>query len=218
MLSKKIEKIIPILRKYYRNFQNPSVTAISKKYNKAFFVLISCVLSLRTKDKTTSEASYRLFKLVTKPSDILRIPTKRLEKIIYPVGFYRVKAKNIKIISEELIKRFNGEVPDGIEDLLTLKGVGRKTANLVLTLGFNKLGICVDTHVHRISNRLGITKTNTPLETEMSLRRVLPKKFWIEYNDLLVAFGQNVCKPISPLCSKCNIYKFCARINVNKHR
>lgn len=218
MLLNKIEKIIPILRKYYSSFKRPSVTEISQRYNSPFFVLISCILSLRTKDKTTSSASNRLFKLVTKPSDLARIPTKRLERIIYPVGFYRVKANNIKIISKELIRRFKGQVPDNLDDLLALRGVGRKTANLVLTLGFNKLGICVDTHVHRISNRLGITKTKTPFETEMSLRKRLPKKFWKEYNDLLVAFGQNICRPTSPLCSNCQINSFCPKVGVSKSR
>jgi len=218
MISKYLSKIINILREYYRHFKEPSVTEISRKYNKPFFVLISCVLSLRTKDQVTTLASKRLFNLASSPEDILRISTGRLEKIIYPVGFYRVKARNIKLISKDIIERFNGEVPDNLEDLLSLSGVGRKTANLVLTLGFNKLGICVDTHVHRISNRLGFVKTKNPLETEMSLRRKLPKKFWIEYNDLLVAFGQNICKPVSPLCGACKISLYCPKIGVNKHR
>ncbi|MFC1709586.1 endonuclease III domain-containing protein, partial [Candidatus Omnitrophota bacterium] len=159
MSTKDIEKIIPILKNYYRSFPSPSVTQISKEHNKPFFVLISCILSLRTKDKTTSAASSRLFKLADSPSRIAKIPLKELEKIIYPVGFFRVKAKNIKKICKDLILRFKGKVPSRLEDLLTLGGVGRKTANLVLTLGFHKLGICVDTHVHRISNRFGLVKT-----------------------------------------------------------
>lgn len=218
MLSNNLENIIHTLRDYYRRFQKPSVTKISQKYNKPFFVLISCVLSLRTKDKTTSEASNRLFKLADNPYKLRDLSIKRLEKIIYPVGFYRTKAKNIKIIADLLIRRFNGQVPDNLDTLLSLRGVGRKTANLVLTLGYNKLGICVDTHVYRISNRLGLVKTKTPFDTEMKLRKILPKKFWIEYNDLLVAFGQNICKPISPLCNNCNISKFCPRIGVGRHR
>jgi endonuclease-3 len=218
MSLRNLKKIIAQLRIYYRHFQIPSVTKVSRKYNGPFFVLISCVLSLRTKDKITSEASARLFKIARNPNELSKIPIKKLEKIIYPVGFYRTKAKNIKIIAAELIGRFHGQVPDNLEDLLTLKGVGRKTANLVLTLGFSKLGICVDTHVHRISNRLGFVKTKKPNETEMALRKILPKKFWIEYNDLLVAFGQNICKPISPLCSSCKICKHCPKIGVGIHR
>ena len=218
MSLRKLAKIIIILRRYYRNFNKPSVTEISQKYNEPFFVLISCILSLRTRDKTTNAASSRLFKLITNPLGLRRIPVRRLEKIIYPVGFYRVKARNIKIISQELLNRFKGSVPDNLDDLLSLKGVGRKTANLVLTLGFKKLGICVDTHVHRISNRLGIVKTKTPFETEMSLRETLPKRFWIEYNDLLVAFGQNICKPLGPLCNSCKIRQYCPKIEVTKHK
>lgn len=218
MVLKNLQRIITILREYYRGFSKPSVTKISLKYNKPFFVLISCILSLRTKDKTTGEASERLFKLVSGPSDIVKIPVKKLQKLIYPVGFYRVKAKNIKSISQDLIRRFQGKVPDNLDKLLSLRGVGRKTANLVLTLGFNKLGICVDTHVHRISNRLGIVKTKNPFETEMSLREILPKEFWIEYNDLLVAFGQNICKPTSPFCSSCKINRYCPKIGVVSHR
>jgi endonuclease-3 len=218
MRIKNIKKIIPILRNYYRSFPSPAVTQISKQYNQPFHVLISCILSLRTQDKTTGAASNRLFKLADNPYRLRKIPLKKLEKAIYPVGFYRVKAKNIKTICTALISRFQGKVPDSLEDLLSLKGVGRKTANLVMTLGFNKLGICVDTHVHRISNRLGLVSTKAPLETEMRLRQILPKKFWIEYNDLLVAFGQNICKPISPLCSECQMYKFCPRIGVGRHR
>jgi endonuclease-3 len=218
MLTYRFDKVIPILRKYYRSFNKPSVTEISDKYSKPFFVLISCILSLRTKDKTTMEASGRLFRIVNKPVDLLNMPTKKIENIIYPVGFYRVKSRNIKNIALDLIRRFKGEVPDNLDDLLSLKGVGRKTANLVLTLGFNKLGICVDTHVHRISNRIGVVKTNNPFETEMKLRKVLPRKFWIEYNDLLVAFGQNICKPVSPLCSSCNLASHCSKIGVDKHR
>ncbi|MFH1622658.1 MAG: endonuclease III [Candidatus Omnitrophota bacterium] len=218
MLFKKIEEIIKILRNYYYTFQKPSVTEISHKYNDPFFVLISCILSLRTKDKTTVEASRRLFKIGDNPLDFSKVSLKNIQRAIYPVGFYRVKSRNIKEISRQLLIRFKGKVPADMDALLSLKGVGRKTANLVLTLGFNKLGICVDTHVHRISNRLGIVNTSKPFDTEMELRKILPKKFWIEYNDLLVSFGQNICKPISPLCNNCKIYKLCPKIGVQKHR
>lgn len=166
----------------------------------------------------TMAASERLFKLARNPQDILKIPVRKIEKIIYPVGFYRVKSKNIKTIAKDLIERFRGQVPDDLDELLSLKGVGRKTANLVLTLGFAKPGICVDTHVHRISNRLGFVKTKNPLQTEMVLRKILPKRFWIEYNDLLVAFGQNICKPVSPLCSICKLSLYCPKVGVKAHR
>ena len=218
MSLRNLENIIVVLRKYYQDFNKPSVTKISQKYNKPFFVLIGCVLSLRTKDKTTEAASIRLFELADSPVKTAKISTKKIEKAIYPVGFYRTKAKNIKLIAKDLITRFKGAVPCGLDELLSLKGVGRKTANLVLTLGFNRLGICVDTHVHRISNRLGIVKTKTPYDTEMALRRKLPKKYWIEYNDLLVAFGQNICKPVSPFCNTCQILRHCPKIGVDKHR
>ena len=218
MSPKNLNKIIKILRKYYSNFDKPSVTAISESYKKPFFVLISCILSLRTKDDVTHKASTRLFKLAKTPSQILRLPISKIRKTIYPVGFYRNKARVIQNVCRDILGRFHARVPNTLESLLSLNGVGRKTANLVLTLGFGKLGICVDTHVHRISNRLGIVKTNNPLETEMDLRKVLPKKFWIEYNDLLVAFGQNICRPVSPLCSKCKLLLYCPKINVEHHR
>ena len=218
MTSKKLHKIITILREYYSNFHKPSVTQVSQKFSDPFFVLMSCILSLRTKDKTTNEASARLFSKAKSLSQLAKLKTRQIEKLIYPVGFYRTKAKRIKSMSKDMLKRFNGKVPNNMEDLLSLKGVGRKTANLVLTLGYNKQGICVDTHVHRISNRLGMVKTKTPFDTEMELRKKLPSRFWIEYNDLLVAFGQNICKPISPLCSFCLISPYCPKIQVKSHR
>lgn len=192
----------------------PIVTEIGVKTSDPFKVLISCILSLRTKDKTTRAASQRLFKLADNPKDILKLSAKKIEKQIYPVGFYRVKAKNILSICQSLIDKFGAKVPDDLDSLLTLKGVGRKTANLVLTEGFNKLGICVDTHVHRISNRFGFVATKNPFETEMALRKKLPKKFWKEYNTLLVTWGQNICKPILPLCRICAINKLCKKVGV----
>ena len=143
---------------------------------------------------------------------------RRIERLIYPVGFYRTKARVILGICRNLLERFGGRVPDEIDDLLTLKGVGRKTANLVVTMGYGKPGICVDTHVHRISNRLGYVRTRTPEETEMALRARLPRRYWIGYNDLLVAFGQNVCTPISPRCSTCPVRALCRRVGVKSSR
>ncbi len=214
----RIEKIVQGLRKATKNLEDPSVTLVGKKWKDPFRVLISCVLSLRTKDKTTLPASERLFSLAVEPRKMVKLSTKVIERAIYPVGFYKTKARNIKSICKDILDKFEGRVPDEIDLLLTLKGVGRKTANLVLTEGYGKLGICVDTHVHRISNRLGYVKTKWPQETEEALRKKLPKKFWIEYNALLVTWGQNVCKPVSPFCSLCGIEKFCLRREVVKSR
>lgn len=173
---------------------------------------------MRTKDEVTAEASKRLFAIANSPSEMIKLSKEKIAKTVYPVGFYNTKARNILDISRLLIEKYNSHVPDTIEELLKFKGVGRKTANLVVTVGYNKPGICVDTHVHRISNRFGYVKTKTPEETEFALRKILPKRFWIEYNDLLVAYGQNICKPISPLCSKCKINKYCDKVGVIKHR
>lgn len=212
-----IDKIITILKRENKKYIEPIVTTVSKSKS-PFKVLISCLLSLRTKDKVTAEASNRLFKLASNPQQMLTMSTRDIEKTIYPVGFYKTKSKRIKEICKTLLNNYGGTVPDEIDELLKLKGVGRKTANLVVTLGYGKLGICVDTHVHRISNRLGLIKTKTPEQTEFSLRKKLPKKYWIIYNDLLVAHGQNICTPISPWCSKCKIFKYCKRIGVKKFR
>ncbi len=212
-----IESVITILREEMKKYKEPAVTEISRTRD-PFKVLISTVLSLRTKDAVTREASKRLFERAGDPRSMLEIPIDELERLIYPVGFYKTKARKIHEICRLLLEHHDGRVPDELDELLKLPGVGRKTANLVITLGFNKLGICVDTHVHRISNRWGLVKTKTPEETEMALRKILPKEYWIEFNDLLVTFGQNTCKPISPFCSKCPIQSHCPKIGVNKHR
>jgi endonuclease-3 len=181
-------------------------------------VLIACILSLRTQDTTTGPAAARLFALADTPERMLGLTPRRIERAIYPVGFYRTKARVVRDISRDLLARFGGRVPDDIDALLTLKGVGRKTANLVVTMGYGKPGICVDTHVHRISNRLGYVRTRTPEETEMALRAKLPRRYWIGYNDLLVGFGQNVCTPLSPRCSSCPVHAWCRRIGVTSSR
>jgi endonuclease III len=183
-----------------------------------FRVLIACLLSLRTKDETTLPASNRLFALADTPPAMLRLTPKQIERVIFPVGFYRTKARVILGVCRDLLDRFGGRVPDEIDALLTLKGVGRKTANLVVTQGFNKPGICVDVHVHRISNRWGYVKTRNPEETEMALRQRLPRRYWIGYNDLLVAFGQNVCQPLSPKCTECPVSRGCPRLGVRHSR
>jgi len=213
-----IDKIVTTLRQALKDLPDPSVTLVGKRWKSPFLVLISCILSLRTKDETTLPASERLFKLATTPQGMLKLTTKKIEKAVYPVGFYKTKARNILGICSDIINRFDNQVPDTIDELLTMKGVGRKTANLVIIEGFGKPGVCVDTHVHRISNRFGYVKTKMPDETETALREKLPKKYWIEYNALLVVWGQNVCKPISPLCSGCPIAQYCAKIGVTKHR
>jgi endonuclease-3 len=175
-------------------------------------------LSLRTQDATTAKASHRLFALADSPETMLKLTAKKIEKLIYPVGFYRTKVKNILEICQTLIDRYAGQVPDSIDELLKFRGIGRKTANLVVTLGYRKAGICVDTHVHRISNRWGYVKTATPEKTEFALRDKLPKKYWIEFNDLLVSFGQHLCRPISPVCSQCPIARYCSRVGVSLKR
>src|SRR5919201_1968803 len=183
-----------------------------------FKILIGCLLSLRTKDETTGPAAARLFALAGSPGQMLNIPVEKIEQAIYPVGFYRTKAKTILAVCRALVGHHAGQVPDTMEALLDLKGVGRKTANLVLTLGFQKPAMCVDTHVHRISNRWGYVRTKDPEHTEFALRRRLPKAYWLIYNDLLVAFGQNICKPISPLCRQCPLDAACPKLGVRQHR
>jgi endonuclease-3 len=183
-----------------------------------FKILIGCLLSLRTKDETTGPAAARLFALADTPEKMLQLTAEQIAEAIYPVGFYRTKAASILEICRVLVERYGGKVPDAMEALLELKGVGRKTANLVLTLGFQQPAICVDTHVHRISNRWGYVRTKTPEATEFALRRKLPKAYWMVYNDLLVSFGQNLCKPLSPLCSQCPLADMCPKIGVKQHR
>ncbi|HZX15214.1 MAG TPA: endonuclease III [Thermodesulfobacteriota bacterium] len=218
MRHEDIHKIINILRKETIKWDAPIVTLTAETSHDPFRVLISTILSLRTQDTTTAKVSKRLFELADNPRDMLKLSVKQIEKAIYPVGFYKTKARTIRYLCRELVERYKSRVPDDLDELLKLKGVGRKTANLVVTLGYGKAGICVDTHVHRISNRLGYIKTKTPLETEMSLRKKLPKKYWIEYNDLLVSFGQHLCRPISPRCSVCPIEMYCDKVGVTKHR
>lgn len=215
---RRLPQMLSVLRREVKQWKQPIVGTFAQGENALFKVLISTVLSLRTKDQTTQDASHRLFRQAQTPGALLKLDVKSIEKLIYPVGFYRTKAKSLRRISELLLERHQGKVPDTLEELLALPGVGRKTANLVVTVGHGKPGICVDTHVHRISNRWGLVKTLTPEETEMALRKILPKRYWIEFNDLLVCFGQNLCQPVSPHCSRCKIRKHCPRIGVNRSR
>jgi endonuclease-3 len=213
-----IHAAIRILRRQVPKWQTPIVTLMAETYENPFRILISCILSLRTQDATTAIASHRLFALADTPEAMIKLGRRRIEKAIFPVGFYRTKARIIHEICRALIRDYSGKVPDEIDELLKFKGVGRKTANLVVTLGYHKPGICVDTHVHRISNRWGYIKTTTPEKTEFALREKLPKQYWIEYNDLLVSFGQHLCRPISPLCSQCPVATYCSRVGVTTSR
>ena len=196
----------------------PLINQIKKEREYPFRVLISTVLSSRTKDEVTARASEKLFLRAPNPQKLSRLSEEEIIGLIYPVGFYRIKAKNIKSIANILLQEYNGMVPNKLDHLLQFPGVGRKTANLVLGIAFKIDTITVDTHVHRISNRLGIVKTEIPGETEQDLQMILPKKYWISFNTYLVAHGQSICKPISPLCSQCNIFQYCQRIGVIKSR
>ncbi len=213
-----ITAIVRTLKREVERWDPTAVGQVADDSHDPFRILISCLLSLRTKDEVTGGASARLFRLADTPATMLQLRERTIARLIYPVGFYRTKAKVIRGVSRSLIEEYEGRVPDDIDELLKLKGVGRKTANLVVSVGYGKPGICVDTHVHRISNRWGYVKTRTPEETEQALRRKLPRRYWIVFNDLLVSFGQNVCKPISPLCSRCPVERYCAKVRVTRSR
>src|SRR5579863_524818 len=212
MRDRDIHRMISSLKREVPKWKTPVVGEIARRTRDPFKVLVSTLLSLRTQDATTAAAAGRLFSLAGDPEAMLLLSRRQIEQAIYPVGFYRTKARNILAICRELLDRFHGAVPDQIDLLLTLEGVGRKTANLVVTVGFSKPGICVDTHVHRISNRWGYVKTKTADQTEQVLRKKLPPRYWIPYNDYLVAFGQNVCRPTAPICSTCSIRPYCDRV------
>lgn len=212
-----IHPVMKNLKEVTAKMPMPIVTEIKITSGQdAYKILISTMLSLRTKDTTTKDASIRLFEKADTPQKMIKLKDEEIEKLIYPVGFYKVKSKNIIETSQMIIDEYEGKVPDEIDELLKLKGVGRKTANLVVTEAYDKDGICVDTHVHRISNRLGYVETKTPEETEFALRDKLPKEYWRIYNDILVVYGQNICKPIGPHCEKCEITKYCDYYKNNK--
>ncbi len=213
--NRNIDEVIRKLKRAVRQWQEPVVGHYKED---PFTTLIGCLLSLRTQDATTQGACQRLFRLARTPQAMVQLPIRVIERAIYPVGFYRTKARRIKTICHHLLTRYGGRVPDDLEELLTLKGVGRKTANLVVTLAYHKPGICVDTHVHRITNRWGYVKTKTPEQTEFALRKILPKQHWMILNDLLVTFGQNLCHPTSPWCSACPLVSVCAQVGVTRFR
>ena len=207
-----------VLKKEYAKRRAPIVEFIAMQTKDPFKVLVSTILSARTKDECTTEVCDRLFKAVNKPSDLDRLTHRKLEKLIFPIGFFRTKARHLKQLPAVLDELFGGRVPDEIDDLCRLPGVGRKTANLVRAVGFNKPAVCVDVHVHRICNRLGLLETRTPFETEMKLREILPEKYWITWNAYLVSHGQTVCRPVGPKCSQCGIYKYCERRGVTSSK
>ncbi|UCF06894.1 MAG: endonuclease III [bacterium] len=213
-----LQRIVPRIRKVVSAAENPSVNVIARRTRSPFKVLVSTVISARTKEDVTMEASRRLFARAKSARDIASMREREIADCIYPAGFYRSKAKTIRALARMILTDYGGNVPDRMEELLTLPGVGRKTANLVLTAGFGKPGICVDTHVHRISNRLGVVRTANPTETEFALRRILPRRYWIEINGLLVKFGRSVCTPLSPFCSTCTISDVCAQTGVTRMR
>ena len=215
-----VDEIFKLLKKGLRKFETPVINRAKRDIDDTpFNTLISCVLSLRTKDNVTEQASLRLLKKYNTPEKILTLSEKRISELIYPVGFYKTKAKRLKEISKTLIDDYSSKVPEKIDELLKLKGVGRKTANIVMVYGHKKTGyLPIDTHCHKIPNRLGWIKTKTPEETEVALRKILPEKYWDDFNDLFVTFGQNICVPISPFCRTCPIEKYCKKINVKSTR
>src|SRR3989339_1612500 len=213
-----IGTIIGLIEAELEKKELPIVTRLAEENHDPFEILISTLLSLRTKDEVTAVATARLFALAKTPSAMVELTKEEIRKAIYPVGFYRNKAETIHSVCRTLIDRYDSRVPDSIDELLTMRGVGRKTANLVVALGFNGPGICVDVHVHRISNRLGYVHTKNPEENELALREKLPTQYWIKYNTLMVSFGRNICRPVSPHCSICPVFDYCPRVGIAKSR
>jgi len=214
-----MNEVLRILKKKIREWKVPAVGLVAEQaIDRPFETLVSTILSLRTKDKVTEAASQRLLARARNPEVLSTLPVREIEQLIYPVGFYRTKAKNLLKTCRMLLQKHNGSVPRSMDELLELPGVGRKTANLVLTVGFGDYGICVDTHVHRITNLWGYIQTRTPNETEFALREKLPRRHWKTYNDVLVTFGQNLCLPVAPWCSRCPVAAYCPRIGLKRSR
>ncbi|MDM7995919.1 MAG: endonuclease III [Acidobacteriota bacterium] len=214
-----LNKTLSILRKEIPKWKLPAVGVIADQaIDRPFETLVSTILSLRTKDAVTEAASHRLLSRAPTPQILASLPIAEIERLIFPVGFYHTKAKHLVEMSRILLEDYGGRVPRSMEELLKLPGVGRKTANLVITIGFGDYGICVDTHVHRISNLWGLVQTRTPNETEFALRKILPRRHWKTYNDILVTFGQNLCVPVSPWCSRCPVAVYCPRVGLQRSR
>ncbi len=208
------DKVFSELKKHFQTVKAPVIDLIEAQTRDPFKVLVGTLLSARTKDETTTHVTIKLFAVIDTAQDLSKLSVGEIEELVFPAGFYRTKAKHLKELAKMLIEQYDSKVPDTIEELVKLPGVGRKTANLVLAIGFRKPAVCVDVHVHRIMNRLGYVKTKNPLETEMALRKKMPKKYWLEFNSFFVAFGQNLCKPVNPRCDRCPIYDECPRIGV----
>jgi len=217
MQNKNITKVMNALAKHFNYTERTTLNRMRKKPD-AFKILISCLLSLRTKDENTEKVSKTLFKVADTPQQIINLPIKKLEKLVYSSGHYKKKSRTLQHVSNELIKRFNGRVPNDKEKLLSIKGIGPKTANIVLCFAFDGCVLPIDTHCHRIPNRLGWVNTKTPEQTEKELEKILPKKYWKEFNAIFVLFGKTICQPVSPWCSKCPVKEHCPRINVLRNR
>lgn len=214
-LSNDITNVYRILKKEFQKHQMPIVELIEVQTKDPFKIMVATILSARTKDQTTAAAAGRLFEKVNNPEDIDRLSLKDIEKLIYPVGFYHDKARHLKALPKVLMEQYNGVIPDTVEELISLPGVGRKTANLVVAIAFNKPAVCVDIHVHRIFNRLGYLETANPLQTEMTLRKHFPEKYWTTFNSFFVSFGQHTCRPVNPQCTNCPVMNHCSRIGVS---
>ncbi len=217
MENTKIDEIMQTLAEHFNYTERTTLNSMRKEPD-AFKILIACLLSLRARDENTEKVSKQLFAVASTPEEILKMPTKRLEKLIFSSGHYHKKAQTLKYVSQVLLEKYNGKVPDNKEELLSIKGIGPKTANIVLNFAFGQCVLPIDTHCHRVPNRLGWVKTKTPEQTEKELEKILPKKYWCEFNGIFVLFGRTICQPVSPLCSQCPINNLCPKMGVEKSR
>ncbi|MEM4152633.1 MAG: endonuclease III [Candidatus Pacearchaeota archaeon] len=218
MKTKNIDKVMNILARYFNYSEKTTLNRMRCQKEDPFKILISCLLSLRTQDKNTEKVSKQLFAVAVTPEAIANMPLKKLEKLIYSSGHYKKKARTLKYVSKVLLEKYKGKVPNNKQELLSIKGIGPKTANIVLSFAFCQNVLPIDTHCHRIPNRLGWVKTKTPEQTEKALESILPKRYWREFNAIFVLFGKTICKPISPLCSKCPIARYCKKVGVKRSR
>jgi endonuclease-3 len=217
MVQKHINEIMEILKVYYPSTEKTTLNRM-RSNPEAFKILISCLLSLRTQDKNTEISSKRLFEVADTPKEIIALPIEQLEKLIFSSGYYKNKARTLKHVSEVILEYYNGKVPNTKEELMSINGIGPKTANIVLAFAYGKNVLPIDTHCHRIPNRLGWIKTKNPIQTEAELEKILPKKYWRDFNAIFVQFGKTIRVPISPKCSICPINKYCQKVGVTKKR